>query len=114
MLGRWNFPAQLCEGKTQQTQTKQKEYARWLTRRGNYNILANFSSIWGFAVFTHVRKSWRKNVSVECLCDLIRLYPEYELFLGVLYAKHLLHYGRLQRLEVRSLQLGNTYSIIHN
>ena len=49
MLGRWNFPSQLREGKTPQTQplaeTKEKEYTRRLTRRGNSNVLAHFSSI---------------------------------------------------------------------
>ena len=83
MLGRWNFLTWLRKGKTPQTQlsveTKQKEYARWLTRRGNYNVLASFSSIWGFAVFTHTRNLWR-NVSVEYLSELISFSAAYELF----------------------------------
>ena len=54
MLGRWNFPSELREGKTPQTQppveTKEKEYTRRLTRRSNSNVLAHFSSIRVFTV----------------------------------------------------------------
>ena len=49
MLGRWSFLSELREGETPQTQppveTKEKEYTRRLTRRGNSNVLAHFSSI---------------------------------------------------------------------
>jgi len=62
VLGHWNFPSQLREGKTPQTlpsvETKQKEYGRRLTRTApyyssrisNYNVLAHFSSIRVFTV----------------------------------------------------------------
>jgi len=49
VLGRWSFLSELREGETPQTQppveTKEKEYKRRLTRRGNSNVLAHFSSI---------------------------------------------------------------------
>ena len=68
MLGRWNFPSQLPEGKTPQTQpsveTKQKEYGRRLTRRGNYNVLAHFSSIRVFTV--HQNAKSLQNPSPTC------------------------------------------------
>ena len=49
MLGRWDFPSQLREGKTLQTEppaeTNEKEYTRRLTRGGNSNALVHFSYI---------------------------------------------------------------------
>jgi len=59
VLGRWNFTSEPREGKTPQTQppveTKEKEYTRRLTRRGNPNVLAHFSSIRVFTVVQQVR-----------------------------------------------------------
>ena len=69
MVGRWNSPAQLNEGP--KAETKQKEYALRLTRSGNCNVLAYFSSIRVLMVAMSYRPHSEGSLKADELCHLL-------------------------------------------